>query len=57
MCMCDRQAGFVPDSGECTVADGSVENYPLDWGDPVPARDAPEKPCPCAAGEGPAAAP
>ena len=27
----DCDAGFVPDSGEPPMTNGSVENYPTDW--------------------------
>lgn len=27
----DCDAGFVPDSGEPPMTNGSVENFPLDW--------------------------
>lgn len=27
----DCEKGFVPDSGECNVTDGSVENFDMDW--------------------------
>ena len=28
----DCDVGFVPDSGEPPMTNGSVENYPTDWG-------------------------
>ncbi len=45
----DCEAGYVPDSGEELVNDGSTEDYPLDWGCPVP-EDMPGDLGPCPQG-------
>lgn len=35
----DCEKGYVPDSGERNVTDGSVENYPMDWDTAQTERD------------------